>query len=396
MKKQIILTVIVLAFTIVSCGKSPEKARKELGKLGIAYNTEEFRKSIQNEDELAVKLFLQSGIDPSSGLNEAIKLQDIDLVKKLLKYGADPNYNETESLITAIWTNNEKIIELLLKKGAETTSDSLYLAIRSENNKFVKLLLDRDIDIDSLGSKGNKLLNEAVANQNVEALKLLIEKGFDPNNDVSGNNSEALIKAIQVNNPVLVKILLDAGANPLSKIARRSLLNIYKTYTYTTSDLAKDKPEILKLLKNAQKKSFSRISKAPSPILRDRLASSTDYGMVSGKLIYPSDYIPALKICAEDISTKKNYCIETKQNQLNYQIQLPPSIYYVYALECSKSYGNNTFCKDGYLERRAYYTDGSVCGFTNQCSQIVTGNPLPVKVKPGDNISGIIPDWYSR
>ena len=176
---------------------------------------------------------------------------------------------------------------------------------------------------------------------------------------------------------MLVKILLDAGANPFSKIARSSLLNIYKTYTtytYTTSGLAKDKPEILKLLKNAQKK----------------------YGTVSGKLIYPSDYIPALKICAEDISTKKKYCIETKQNQLNYQIQLPPSIYYVYALECSKSYGNNTFCKDGYLERRAYYTDGSVCGFTNQCSQIVTGNPLPVKVKPGDNISGIIPDWYSR
>lgn len=123
--------------------------------------------------------------------------------------------------------------------------------------------------------------------------------------------------------------------------------------------------------------------------------STNESGIVEGQLIYPSDYTPAQKICAEELLTNQSYCTETEQNQTSYQIQLPPGVYYVYALRCTETYASNTVCQNGYLEKKAYYTNLSVCGFSYQCSQIVSGDRIPIKVKPGDNFSDIIPDWYS-
>ena len=53
---------ISVLLLIVACAKSPEDARKELGRLGIQYSEEAFIKSSENGDTLAVKLFLDTGM----------------------------------------------------------------------------------------------------------------------------------------------------------------------------------------------------------------------------------------------------------------------------------------------------------------------------------------------
>ncbi|NJQ98328.1 MAG: hypothetical protein HC784_13475 [Hydrococcus sp. CSU_1_8] len=89
--------------------------------------------------------------------------------------------------------------------------------------------------------------------------------------------------------------------------------------------------------------------------------------------------------------------METRQEQRSYQLQLPPKTYFVFALACSESYEKDIVCQDEYLEKRAYYTDHVICGFTAECGQITTGTPIPVKVEPGANILKIDPqNWYSK
>jgi hypothetical protein len=139
------------------------------------------------------------------------------------------------------------------------------------------------------------------------------------------------------------------------------------------------------------------LATAIATLLLSQSLANSDYGTIRGELSFPSDYMPAQKVCAEDIFTKKSYCTETRQEQRSYQLQLPPGVYYVFAVACKESYEKDIVCQDGYREKRAYYTDHVICGITYECEQVTTGNPIPVKVEPGENLSEINPqDWYSK
>ncbi|MCS3532122.1 ankyrin repeat domain-containing protein [Chryseobacterium sp. JUb7] len=81
----------------------------------------------------------------------AIKNQDFEKVSKLLEKGEDINQKSTEFHITplyaAVGTGNSKIVELLIKKGAdvntplETTATPLSLAAQEGYTEIVELLL---------------------------------------------------------------------------------------------------------------------------------------------------------------------------------------------------------------------------------------------------------------
>lgn len=121
-------------------------------------------------------------------------------------------------------------------------------------------------------------------------------------------------------------------------------------------------------------------------------------GTIQGTVIYPSEILLAQKVCVANIQTKKNRCIETKQSQVNFSIQVQPGTYYVFATACNKSYRKDKLCSDGYSKRRAYYNIYVQCGLTYQCTQTVKVNsPIPVRVNPKQIVSGIKPhDWYTK
>jgi hypothetical protein len=68
-------------------------------------------------------------------------------------------------------------------------------------------------------------------------------------------------------------------------------------------------------------------------------ASGKATGIISGEIQHPAHKIPAVKVCALSIETRKEYCVNTKSGQASYQIKkLPAGEYQVFADDVSYAY----------------------------------------------------------
>ncbi len=104
---------------------------------------------------------------------------------------------------------------------------------------------------------------------------------------------------------------------------------------------------------------------------------------MEGSLSYPGHHIPALTVCAEEVTTKARHCTETQvkgsqyQYGVGYQLQVPPGRYQVYA-----TYG----------DYRAYYSPAVACGLHIRCQN---HQPIVVEVQAGQRLPEISPmDWF--
>jgi len=115
--------------------------------------------------------------------------------------------------------------------------------------------------------------------------------------------------------------------------------------------------------------------------------ASTDKttSIIEGSLSYPSEGIPPnLKTCAENITTKQNYCttqqIKDKKFQygIGYRLEVPIGEYNVYSQVGT--------------EYKAYYSEFVTCGLKQDCPShksikvTVTAGQVTTQINPGD--------WY--
>ncbi|MGD8405636.1 MAG: hypothetical protein PVJ21_18400 [Anaerolineales bacterium] len=107
-------------------------------------------------------------------------------------------------------------------------------------------------------------------------------------------------------------------------------------------------------------------------------------GSISGRLGYPSEVIPALRVVAFDTNSDNFYYVETIYNQTTYQISdLPVGSYHVVAY----TLGGGSFPAG----LAGGYTQAVPCGQTQECSD---HSLIPVEVSPGQDIPDIDPiDW---
>lgn len=108
------------------------------------------------------------------------------------------------------------------------------------------------------------------------------------------------------------------------------------------------------------------------------------YGSVSGRLSYPSEGIPPLRVVAFNTTNGTYQYVDTKQNQTTYTIEnLPPGIYHVISYVNSgdsKNYGGG-------------YSQFVLCGLSAECND---HRLVDVYVNSGQDISGIdLLDWYA-
>lgn len=225
------LLIMLLTFFITACGKSPEKARKELGQMGIEYSEQSFIKTVLNGDKLAVELFLAAGMnantrdsDGRTALNSAISEGHEDIADILLQKGADVNafgYGGLTALMSAAGKDYPTIAKKLIKKGA---------------------------DINAKSDIGFTALLFAAHQSSIETIKVLINEGANVNEEVTSDYDSGgmtpLMIAARKGHKATAQLLLEKGANVNAKINK----GLRKGYTALSFAIGGKHIEVAKIL----------------------------------------------------------------------------------------------------------------------------------------------------
>jgi len=152
---------------------------------------------------------------------------DKDL-EKCLKNGVDPNKKDELGMRPLEYASSFECIKLLLEAGAEpniffesTGSTPLQIASIRQHTDVVKILLKYGANPNIPNMNGLAALDHAVHAMNVcngcvDIVEVLLAHGADVNHqDASGFT--AFHRAVMFNNIILVKLLLEHGADPLIK-----------------------------------------------------------------------------------------------------------------------------------------------------------------------------------
>jgi ankyrin repeat protein len=170
---------------------------------------------------------------------EGIRFVDLDYIKKWIKAGADVNQVDDIGLTplhyaikfakTDILTLIE-IIEIFIKNGADinklTNNESMtllhYAVYYHMNIDIIKFLINKGANINAVGRSGKTIINDAISNNDLKTVKLLIENGVDLNlPDYIG--FKPLHRAMlnytldRSNTMILIKTLIENGVD-LNKI----------------------------------------------------------------------------------------------------------------------------------------------------------------------------------
>ncbi len=169
---------------------------------------------------------LDAGADPNSShgrrqpLHVAARHGNLKLARALLHHGARGASQASDdagltALHTAAERGNISLAELFLRHGVQADVRSgtgltpLYVAARAGRGEMVNLLLERGADLHAMVHQ-QTLLFIAVSNRDLDAAKLLLEVGADPNAD---RGRTALHAAAALGAADFTRLLLSYGAD---------------------------------------------------------------------------------------------------------------------------------------------------------------------------------------
>lgn len=154
-------------------------------------------------------------------LVEAVKTNNIPLVKQLIVNGADTTFVDRSgwsALRWSIFRGNVDCFKLLLESNVDVNKDLcgestlLYCAVYHNRGEFSKLLIEYKANINILTSHGRSALHTAVERHSSEMIRILLNAKADVNIHIPFYNSP-LVTAITQRNEKAVEWLLDQGAD---------------------------------------------------------------------------------------------------------------------------------------------------------------------------------------
>ncbi|MBQ9578333.1 MAG: ankyrin repeat domain-containing protein, partial [Ottowia sp.] len=164
-----------------------------------------------------VKMLLDKGasvnattLNGQTALSIALDRGNINVAEILLARGADPN----ACFLLTLWHGRLDTAKLLLAHGADinhkTESDAekrtpLMYAAYYDREDLIAFLLDHGANVNDINQDGETALSFAVAENNINMAKILLDKGADPNT--------ALIAASRKKREDSIKFLLEHGAD---------------------------------------------------------------------------------------------------------------------------------------------------------------------------------------
>jgi len=190
-------------------------------------------KAARTGDVLKMQKFLKDGADPNNpDKNGVLPLMavayqgNMDTLQALIENGAEPNFIPLGLTQYALGKSHAPLSEHELMAAASRGDSALHAAVRLGHVDQARYLIEHGARIDLTNKLGKSPLLVAAEEGKLEAVKLLLEKGADPNsveadhrrNRLSlakhsmGQNS-ALIVAVEQGHEDVAKALIEAGAN---------------------------------------------------------------------------------------------------------------------------------------------------------------------------------------
>jgi hypothetical protein len=119
------------------------------------------------------------------------------------------------------------------------------------------------------------------------------------------------------------------------------------------------------------------------------------HGTLTGKLSYPSEFIPPSRVVAFSLTDGNAYFVDTAMNQSEYSLDLPAGSYYVVSYPHEGSPGTTSQADSYSLGGGPFaggYTQMVPCGLAVGCDDHTL---LPVTVTAGQTITADPADWYA-
>src|SRR5688572_21778251 len=157
-----------------------------------------------------------------SPLIEAVKKQDAQAVRALLKQKANVNAAEADGFTALHWAaqrDDAQLVELLLAAGANAKATNrykvtpLYFAAMNGNAALMERLLKAGADPNATAEEGQTMLMTAALAGKPEAVRLLLTRGVAVDATEPYKGQTALMWAAAEGNTVAVDVLLEAGAD---------------------------------------------------------------------------------------------------------------------------------------------------------------------------------------
>ena len=160
------------------------------------YRSEYVVTACENSNLDILNALLLAGAPAGPGLIVSVGKSDLKMIDALLKGGADPN----PGLALAAEKGNAEMVDMLLAKGAVANAVVMLAGVKSGAMAIVEKLIYKGGNANEPG-----LVNASVIHDNPDLTRLLIEKGGDP--------KEGVAACVDKNKPKALAVLFDKGAD---------------------------------------------------------------------------------------------------------------------------------------------------------------------------------------
>jgi ankyrin repeat protein len=173
--------------------------------------------AISEKHETVANLLLAKGAAvKADDLQAAVRTRNLPLISRLIEKGADAK----QALLTALPGGGLELVKLLVRKGADPNARDYYsktpLILEADNwseadPAVVRCLLDLGADVNAVDDKGMSALHSAAAHGNTAVVKVLVAGGADINLKDGKGNTAWVLAAEKGDRPML-ELLEKAGA----------------------------------------------------------------------------------------------------------------------------------------------------------------------------------------